>query len=251
MTSIKSSIKNRFKASSFKSPKACLVGVLMMGATMNAAHSELVIQEKDPASSVINQFAALKNADAKSPQLHQLIADLNQRLSRNPKDSLAWEILAQIYYNNGYHAYAVYAASEATNLGQSTTKLKNILLNSSAIVSQSQLQSGYLTDEVDDKFINEYQHALSKVYGEIYKFNYDESLPKPSPVIRAKSTKTKSRSKTQRRASTKKPSASIKRKQPVKQPTRPPKVKPVKKPAKPAPTQKSNAKSTDPFSILR
>uniref|UniRef100_UPI00356ACD4A hypothetical protein n=1 Tax=Psychrobacter sp. TaxID=56811 RepID=UPI00356ACD4A len=133
MTSIRSNIRVSFRLS-----KAFLVGLFIMGSAMTTAHSELVIQEKDPGSSIINQFSALKNADAKSPQLHQLVADLNQRVSRNPNDSLAWEILAQIYSNNGYHAYAVYAASEAIDLGQSTAKLKKILLNSSAIVSQSQ-----------------------------------------------------------------------------------------------------------------
>ncbi|MDN5801860.1 MAG: hypothetical protein L0H34_05095 [Psychrobacter sp.] len=244
MTHIKSSIRV-----SFKLPKAFLAGLVIMGSAMTTAHSELVVQEKDPGSSIINQFETLKNADATSPQLHQLIADLNQRLSRNPKDSLAWEILAQIYYNNGYHAYAVYAASEAIDLGQSTAKLKKILLNSSAIVSQSQLQSDYLTDEVDAAFLKEYQYALSKIYGGIHGFNYDESLPKPPAVIRNKSTKTKNRLKNQRRASAKKTSAPIKRKSAVKQPSRQaPKVKPV---TKPSPTKKSNAKSTDPFSILR
>ena len=124
MTSIQRSINV-----SFKLPKALLAGLFIMGSAMSAAHSELVIQEKDPGSSIVNQFATLKNADAKSPQLHQLIANLNQRLAVNPNDSLAWEVLAQIYYNNGYHDYAVYAASEAMDRGQSTAELKNILLN--------------------------------------------------------------------------------------------------------------------------
>lgn len=243
MTHIKSSIRV-----SFKLPKAFLAGLVIMGSAMTTAHSELVVQEKDPGSSIINQFETLKNSDATSPQLHQLITDLNQRLSRNPDDSLAWEILAQIYYNNGYHAYAVYAASEAIDLGQSTAKLKKILLNSSAIVSQSQLQSDYLTDEVDAAFLKEYQYALSKIYGDIHGFNYDESLPKPPPAIRSKSTKAKNRLKTQRRASAKKTSAPIKRKAAVQKPPRPPRVKPV---TKPSPTKKSNAKSSDPFSILR
>lgn len=248
MTSINNHIRNNIK-SRFKLPKAFLAGVLVMTAAMSAAHSELVIQEKDPGSSVINQFAALKDADAKSPQLHQLIADLNQRLARNPKDSLAWEILAQIYYNNNYHAYAVYAASEAIDLGQSSAKLKKILLNSSAIVAQSQLQSDYLTDEVDNEFIKEYQHALSKVYGEIYGFNYDESLPKPPPPV-VKPNRPK-KQKAQRAAAVKKPATTTKRKKPKTQPPRPQKVKPAPKPTKPSPTQKSNATSTDPFSILR
>ncbi|WP_372862007.1 hypothetical protein [Psychrobacter sp.] len=244
MTSIRSNIRVSFTLS-----KAFLAGLFIMGSAMTTAHSELVIQEKDPGSSIINQFSALKNADAKSPQLHQLVTDLNQRVSRNPNDSLAWEILAQIYSNNGYHAYAVYAASEAIDLGQSTAKLKKILLNSSAIVSQSQLQSDYLTDEVDAAFLKEYQYALSKIYGDIYGFNYDESLPKPpAPVVKPRSGRSGTKSKPQPQVSVKKASKPIKKKPAVKKPPRPPKVKPV---TKPSPTKKSNAKSTDPFSILR
>lgn len=243
MTSIRSNIRVSFTLS-----KAFLAGLFIMGSAMTTAHSELVIQEKDPGSSIINQFSALKNADAKSPQLHQLVTDLNQRVSRNPNDSLAWEILAQIYSNNGYHAYAVYAASEAIDLGQSTAKLKKILLNSSAIVSQSQLQSDYLTDEVDAAFLKEYQYALSKIYGDIYGFNYDESLPKPpAPFVKPRSGRSGTKSKPQPQVSVKKASKPMK-KPAVKKPPRPPKVKPV---TKPSPTKKSNAKSTDPFSILR
>ena len=243
MTSIRSNIRVSFTLS-----KAFLAGLFIMGSAMTTAHSELVIQEKDPGSSIINQFSALKNADEKSPQLHQLVADLNQRVSRNPNDSLAWEILAQIYSNNGYHAYAVYAASEAIDLGQGTAKLKKILLNSSAIVSQSQLQSDYLTDEVDAAFLKEYQYALSKIYGDIYGFNYDESLPKPpAPFVKPRSGRSGTKSKPQPQVSVKKASKPMK-KPAVKKPPRPPKVKPV---TKPSPTKKSNAKSTDPFSILR
>ncbi|MEK6200577.1 hypothetical protein [Psychrobacter sp. P11G5] len=238
MTSIKSSIKV-----SIKLPKAILVGLFITGSVMGTAHSELVIQEKDPGSSIINQYAKLKNADAKSPQLHQLISDLNQRLSSNPNDSLAWEILAQIYYNNGYHAYAVYAASEAINLGQNTSKLKKILLNSSAIVSQSQLQSDYLTDEVEADFLKEYQYALSKIYGEVYGFNYDESLPKPpAPVVKPRAAKTKS----QRRASVKRQVAPVKRKTAVKQKLAA--SKPVKQQSTP---RKTTPISTDPFKNVR
>lgn len=248
MTSIKSSIK-----ASFKLPKALLAGLFIMGSVMSTAHSELVIQEKDPDSSIINQFAALKNADTQSPQLQQLIVELNQRLASNPKDSLAWEILAQIYSDHGYHAYAVYAASEAIDLGQSTSKLKKILLNSSAIVSQSQLRSDYLTDEVDAAFLKEYQYALSKIYGDIYGFNYDESLPKPpAPVVKPRSAKTKSKSKAQRRTFVKKQTTPTRRKAVAKQPPRPaPKAKPVRQPTKPSSPRNNNGKSTDPFSILR
>ena len=234
-------------------PRAFLAGLLVMGTAMGSAHSELVIQEKDPESSIINQYAVLKTADATSPQLHQLIADLNQRLSHDPNDSLSWEILAQIYHDNGYHDYAVYAASEAIDLGQSTAKLKRILLNSSAIVSQNQLQSGYLTDEVDTKFLKEYQYTLSKIYGEVYGFNYDESLPKPpAPVVKARAVKQKSRSKTKRRTATKRKAAPVKKRAAVKQKPRPkPKARPIKRSAKPSPPKSRNPKSTDPFSILR
>ncbi|WP_352258537.1 hypothetical protein [Psychrobacter sp. TB55-MNA-CIBAN-0194] len=233
MTSIQRSINV-----SFKLPKALLAGLFIMGSAMSAAHSELVIQEKDPGSSIVNQFATLKNADAKSPQLHQLIANLNQRLAVNPNDSLAWEVLAQIYYNNGYHDYAVYAASEVIDQGKSTAELKNILLNSSLIIAQKQLQSGYLNN-VDAAFKKEYQHALSKIAGDVYGFNYDESLPKPPKVVR--------RSVPKKTSSTKKSAAPVKKKTVVK-----PKrtyVKPVIQ--KPTPTRSNTPVSTDPFDILR
>jgi len=248
MTSINSNLR-----ASFQLPKTLLVGFVVMVAAMSTAHSELVIQEKDPGSSIINQFNILKNADEKSPQLHQLVADLNQRLALNQNDTLAWEILAQIYYNHGYHSYAVYAASEAIDRGQSTDKLNKILLDSSAMVSQSQLQSDYLTDEVDATFLKEYQYALSKIYGDIYGFNYDESLPKlPAPVVKPRRAKTTSRPKVQHRSSVKKQTTSTKRKAAVKRPQRQTlKTKPVNKTAKPSSPRNSNAKSADPFSILR
>lgn len=244
MISIKSNINVNFKLS-----KAIMAGVFIIGSAMSTAHGELVIQEKDPSASIINQFDALKKSDAKSPQLQQFVTELTQRLARNPSDSLAWEILAQIYYDNGYQEYAVYAASEAMDLGQSTAKLKKILLNSSAALSQSQLQSGYLTDEVDAAFLKEYQYALSKVYGDLYGFNYDESLPKP-PVVRPRATRAISKSKAQPRVAVRKQVTPTKKA--VKQPPRQtPKAKPINKPAKPSSPRTSNAKSTDPFSILR
>lgn len=248
MTNIRSNIRAHFQL-----PKTLLAGLFVMVSAMSTAHSELVIQEKDPSASIVNQFAALKNTDAKSPQLRQFVTELNNRLSLNPNDSLAWEILAQIYYDNGYHAYAVYASSEAIDQGRSTDKLKKILLNSSAVVSQSQLQSDYLTDEVDAAFLKEYQYALSKIYGDIYGFNYDESLPKPpSPVVKPRRTKTTSRPKVQYRSSVKKQASPTKRRAAVKRPPRQIlKTKPVNKPAKPSSPRNSNAKSADPFSILR
>ncbi len=238
---IKSNIKVSIKL------KAILAGLIIMGSVMETAHSELVIQEKDPGSSIINQYAKLKNADARSPQLHRLVSDLNQRLSANPDDSLAWEILAQIYYSNGYHADAVYAASESIELGHSTSKLKNILLNSSAIVSKKQLQSDYLTDEVDADFLKEYQYSLSKIYGDIYGFNYDESLPKPpAPVIKPRAVKNKTKARNKRRTSVKKKAAPAKRKVAVKQ-RRAPAI-PIKKRS----TPKNNTPvSTDPFKNVR
>lgn len=248
MNSIKSNIKVDFKL-----PKTIMAGVLITGLAMSTAHAELVIQEKDPSASIINQFDALKQSDAQSPQLHQFVTELNQRLDRNPSDALAWEILAQIYYDNGYHAYAIYAASEAIDVGQSTNELKKILLNSSAIVSQSQLQSDYLTDEVDAAFLKEYQYALSKIYGDIYGFNYDESLPKPpAPIVRPKKVKVKSKSKSRQNIAAKRQATPVKRTAAVKRPSRQlPKAKPVNKSAKPSSSRNSNAKSTDPFSILR
>lgn len=239
-----------------KATKATAAGLLIMFSAIGSAHSELSIQEKAPEASVINRYAALKNADARSTQLHQLIAELNQRVSSNPNDALAWELLAQIYYNNRYHAYAVYAASEAIDRGYSTTKLNKILLNSSAIISQSQLQADYLTEDVDAEFLKEYQHALSRIYGEIYGFNYDESLPKPpAPVVRPKAAKAKSSIKAHRSAPAKKKAQTAsKTKVVVQQKSRPaPKATPVKKSASPAPAKSSGLSTadTDPFKILR
>lgn len=248
MISIKSNTKVNFKLT-----RTMTAGVLIMWLTMNTSHSELVIQEKDPSASIMNQFEMLKNSDAKSPQLRQFVTELNQSVTRNPSDSLAWEILAQTYYNNDYHAYALYAASEAIDLGHSTAKLKKILLNSSAVVSQDQLQSDYLTDEVNEVFLTDYQYALSKIYGDIYGFNYDESLPKSSaPFVKPKKAKVKNKSRSRKRTVAKRQAKPVKQKAARKRPSRQvPKTKPVNKLANPSFPKNSNAKSTDPFSILR
>ena len=244
MISIKSNIKVNFKLT-----KTLTAAALIIGLAMNTAHSELVIQEKDPSASIINQFDTLKNSDAKSPQLHQFVKELNQRVTRNPSDSLAWEILAQIYYEHDYHAYALYAASEAMNLGQSTANLKKILLNSSAVVSQNQLRSDYLTDEVDEMFLKEYQYALSKIYGDVYGFNYDESLPKSlAPIVKPKKAKVKNKSRSRSRTVAKRQAKPVKQKAAIKRPSR---QVPKAKPANQSSPKSSNAKSTDPFSILR
>lgn len=239
----------------FKTSKALVAGLLISCAAMNVAHSELLIQEKEPEASVINRYAALKDADVSSTELHQLIAELNRRVSSNPNDSLAWELLAQIYYSNGYHAYAVYAASEAVERGYSTTKLKKILLNSSAIISQSQLQADYLTEDVDSEFLKEYQHALSKIYGEVYGFNYDESLPKPpAPIVRPRATKAKNTSGSRRSTtSNRKAQVAPKRKAVAQPKARPaPKATPAnKQPVRQAPTTNSGSGTKDPFKILR
>lgn len=249
MISIKSNIKVSFKLS-----KAIMMGAFIIGSAMSTAHSELVIQEKDPSAntsnSATNQFTALKNADLRSLQLHQFVAELNQKLTRDPKDALAWEQLAQIYYDHGYHSYAVYAASEAIELGQINSKIKKILLNSSAFVSQKQLQSGYLTNEADPAFLKEYQYALSKIYGDIYGFNYDESLPQPVIKPRRAKPKASYRPPVKRQAQPSK-STTTKRQTAAKPSPRPvPRAKPVQKPA-PSSPKNSNSKSADPFSILR
>ncbi|MGO1782151.1 MAG: hypothetical protein ACTIKO_06440 [Psychrobacter sp.] len=194
-----------------------------------------MIQEKNPGSSIVNQFATLKDANAQSPELHQLIADLNQRLAVNPSDTLAWDILAQIYYNNGYHDYAIYAASEAIDRGKSTATLKSILLNSSIIVAQKQLQTGYLNN-VDAASKIEYQHTLSKVAGNIYGFNYDESLPKPPPKPIRRSNPT--------------PPKPIKRSKPAPTPSKPTRST-SPKPTVSQPASNNTPVSTDPFKNVR
>ncbi len=230
--------------------RALLIGLATI-VTIGSAHGELSIQEKDPQDSIINQYDKLKNADARSTDVHQLIAQLNQRVSVDPSDALAWELLAQIYYNNGYHAYAVYAASEAIESGNNSAKIKKILLNSSAIVSKSQLEADYLSGETDEAFLAEYQLALSKIYGEVHGFNYDESLPKP-PVVRAKA---RTVARTSKRAATVKRATALKVTKaatPKKRAVAKPKPAPIKKSTpKAAPKPKSSSSSNDPFSILR
>ncbi len=232
-----------------KISKAVAISLALTCLTVGTAHSELSIQEEDPASSVTNQYDALKNADASSADLHNLIATLNQRVAANPNDSLAWELLAQIYYNNGYHAYAVYAANEAIESGYSTNTLQKILLNSSAIVSQSQLQADYLTDDVSNEFTQDYQRALSKIYGKVYGFNYDESLPKPpAPVVRPRAAKSKPKV---QRAPTKRAAKPAKRRPAAKSVAKPkPRVAP-QKPTRRAPARSNTPSSSDPFKILR
>jgi hypothetical protein len=242
--------------SNVKPIKAFLIGLVISGSAIGTANSELFIQEKPPVSSIITQYAQLKNANASSAQLQQFIIELNQRVTSNPNDSLAWQVLAQIYYSNGYHAYAVYAASEAIDLGQSTATLKKILLNSSAIVSESQLQADYLTDVMDTEFLKQYQYALSKIYGEVYGFNYDESLPKPpAPVVKPRIAKANKISSPKRRPSkltTKKVKSTATRKQTtLSKPKKVSKPIAVKRPINKPTAKNRGSSSTDPFSILR
>lgn len=234
-----------------KLSKALLIGFTTTIITIGTAHSELSLQEKETQDSLVTQYNSLKNADAVSTDLHLLIAKLNQRVSVNPNDALAWELLAQIYYSNGYHDYAVYAASEAIESGSSSAKIKKILLNSSAIVSKSQLEADYLAGETDEAFLAEYQLALSKIYGEVHGFNYNEALPKP-PVVRAKArtvAKTSKRAVTVKRATAPKVTKAVTPKQRA---VAKPKPAPIKKSIpKAAPKPKSSSSSNDPFSILR
>lgn len=242
--------------------KAAVTGVLVMFGALSCAHAELIIQEKNPETSISNRYALLLDANPTSAELHQLVTDLNQRVTNNPKDTLAWEILAKIYDHNGYELYAIYAASEAMEQGYSTTRLQKILLDNSTSIAEQQLRSGYLSAGVDADFFTEYQLAISQIYGDVYSFNYDESLPKP-PVIR---TRVNNRPLNQRNAvnsrysSTRKPrtvqthAATTRKRKPTKPRATPPvlKSKPqARKPVvKPAFNQR-NSSSGDPFKILR
>ncbi len=248
-----SAVSNLMIGNVSKVTKSAIAGFIIVCSTMSAAHSELSIQEREPESSIANQYAALKEADETSEPLHQLIAELNRRVTVNPTDSLAWELLAQIYYNNGYHANAVYAASEAVEKGYSTPTLKRILLNSSAIVAQNQLKEHYLATDVNEDFIKEYQNALSKIYGSIYNFNYDESLPKPpAPIVRPKARQMKNTSSSRYRAPVpKKVKTTAKKKTVVQKPRVAPKVPPAKQPIKSLPSNRGKSSTTDPFKILR
>lgn len=228
--------------------RALMIGCVTTVVTVGCTHSKLSKQEKDPQNSVAIQYDSSKSVDSKPSDLHQLVAQLNQRVSVDPNDALAWELLAQTYYNNGYHAYAVYAASEAIESGYSSAKIKKILLNSSAIVSKSQLEADYLAGETNEAFLAEYQLALSKIYGEVHGFNYDESLPKP--IVRARPAKAAPKS--YNRPATVKKSAPIKVKKSAPKKPKAAKPKPAKKATpKAAPKPKSSSSSKDPFSILR
>ena len=228
--------------------KTVLTGVLIASIAVSTAQAELSIQEKNPQDSVINQYASIKNKDTSSLELRNLAIALNQRVANNPKDSSAWEVLAQIYYSNNYHVYAVYAASEAIDLGNSNAELQKILLNSSAMVAKRQLQANYLADDIDEAFVTEYQHALSKIYGEVHGFNYDESLPKP-PVVRVK-PRASTPSRPRRNTTTPSRSAATPSTRRAATPARAKPV-PVKRTASPAPAVNKSASSTDPFANLR
>ena len=136
------------------------------------------------------ETAVVETAALKPEKVEQLVTQLNDYVLTHPEDRRAWETLAQTYYQYGYAEDAVYAAGEAVVLGSDAPYIKQILLLDSVALAESQIQSGYSIGlaESDATFLKEYQHALSKTYGDIYGFNYDESLSKKR-VVRKKYTK--------------------------------------------------------------
>jgi hypothetical protein len=110
---------------------------------MGTAHGELSrIQEQDPGQVSLTSMLFLKNADKVTKVASIRLPTLNQITPCNPKDSFCLELLAQIYANNGYHAYAVAASEALTQV--STATLKSILINKVKNLSHVEpLQSDY------------------------------------------------------------------------------------------------------------
>ena len=173
-------------------------------------------------------------------EVEKLVAQLSQYVLMHPEDRRVWETLAQTYDKYGYSEDAVYAAGEAAVLGSDAPYIKQILLLDSVALAKWQIQSGYsigLTDS-DAQFVKDYQQALSKTYGDIYGFNYDESLPKKR-IVRKRYSK---------------PSRTVPKR--VSRPTvKRPVKRPAKKIAKPRPVTnrapRASASPRDPFDVVR
>lgn len=234
-----------FQLSIDKVATGLLVTSIGMLSNIGIAHAELSISEKDPESSIVNQYEQYKTSDLDALSVSSFVDQLNQRVEQNPKDSLAWEILAKVYYDYGDIDYAVYAASEAIDSGSMDNDLYTILLTGSSFIAADQLEAGY-ADQIDsEKFINQYQAAISKVYGTMHGFNYNETLPKPvvrkTPSRAVKKYTPKKRVTRNKRAAVKskpKPKVASKKRN-----------RPVSKPKPQAP--RSTTPSVDPFKILR
>lgn len=163
--------------------RAVFASTVLMGLTLTAVHAE---DGADQAAVLTEKYNALEGADYESEALHELVDELNYRVHEHPEDFKAWEMLAKIYDYYGDYDYAIYAASEAVKLGHRTDTLQRVLLSSSVSMARDQLQSGY-QEGIDDKlFLQNYQAALSSIYGEVHTFNYDESLPKKVRTYRPK-----------------------------------------------------------------
>ena len=228
-----------------------VTGITLANAESIDSNSNAVeVEDKvNDTSEIEQQYQLLKDSEANLTELLGLVTELNQIVD----EAEAWEILANVYYDNGYYNYALYAASEAVDLGVESENLQYILLNSSVILAEQQIDNGYLENITDKQFLEQYQAVLSKIYGDIHNFNYDESLPKP--VIRAKKRthKAKSNKKGYKRKhyrtakSTKQPTKSKQRSRTkasqAKKPTSSKKTNPSS-PPKPK-------KSIDPFILVR
>lgn len=238
-------VKKWFQLSTDKVPTGLLVISIGMLSSIGVAHAELSITEKDPESSIVNQYEQYKTSDLDDLSVSSFVDQLNQRVEQNPNDSLAWEMLAKVYYDYGDIDYAVYAASEAIDSGAADNALYSILLTGSTFIAVDQLESGYAQAIDDEAFIEQYQAALSKVYGTIHGFNYNEALPKPvvrsTPARAAKKYTPKKRVTRNKRAAVKpKPKRNVAPKKTS---------RPVSKPKPQAP--RKTTPSGDPFKILR
>lgn len=238
-------MKKWLQLSTDKISTGLLVMSIGMLGNIGTAHAELSITEKDPESSIVNQYEQYKSSDFDAISVRNFVDELNQRVEQNPKDSLAWEILAKVYYDYGDIDYAVYAANEAIDLGATDIALYSILLTGSSFIAVDQLEAGYAEQINDKQFIEQYQAALSKVYGTMHGFNYNEALPKP--VVRSKPARAVKKYTPKKRVSRNK-RAVVKPK--PKRRVAPKKTsRPVSKPKPQAPRKKTS--SSDPFKILR
>lgn len=218
--------------------KALLALVLLL--PFQLSHADDVQETSvNEAETAIVETEALKPKD-----VEQLVTQLNDYVLTHPEDRRVWETLAQTYYQYGYSEDAVYAAGEAAVLGSEEPYIKQILLLDSVALAKSQIQEGYsigLTDS-DAAFLKEYQHALSKTYGDIYGFNYDESLPKKRIVRKKYSQPRRTTSKKVTRPTPRKATrTTVKR--PAKQVTAP------RRATRSAPRVSSSPR--DPFDVVR
>ncbi len=214
--------------------------ILVLPFQLGHAEDNAELSAEDTAS-VSLETSSLGNED-----VERLVTQLNAYITENPDNLRVWETLAQTYHQYGYLSEALYAAGEAEALGSEAPTIKKILLNDSVSLAEAQIQEGYTVGitEADAGFVKDYQNALSKTYGNIYQFNYDESLPKPRRTVR--SYRAPKRAKTARPATTYKKSPARARYVAPKVRRKSPTVTAPKRPA-----SKVSSAPRDPFKSVR